>query len=380
MNDSVCDPTFDPSFYRSDFFSAPELDEPLSNLLPFESTEFSGWSNTLHDTSAPVVAPVVNDLPLNNWAAASEFPVFQPPSSTPPSIVVTPHYPICEAADSSTPKAQVKKRKPKIKSEDLVTVSTNEMNELLDDHRNVELRKKQKRDYARKKRAFERTLREKFPVMEAELATLQKQNEQLKAQLFQNSNAPVPAPDSHVKLDVAVKQLASMGLNLNTTFSNGVASKKAKKSKRKDAVKMETGSSSPSSSSSDDESPADMTRSATTQEISHAISGVSHLLQESHITAETQLGGLQQLMDSPSVRALNLLSSQLAIATKEPGNVNALNSHAADQAVLAMRAAHAQLTVALREYTAIAQRSFSHLSNSLAPEQLARCLQGLPLH
>jgi len=373
MNDSTCDNTFDPSFYRSDFFSNPELDEHLTNLLPFESTEFSGWNPTLHD---PSIAPMIRDLPLNNWATPTEFSLL-PPQQTSPNLIPT-TSPVCDAADSGTPKsAQVKKRKPtKPKSDDLVTVSSNEMNELLDDHRNVELRKKQKRDYARKKRAFERTLREKFPVMEAELAALQKQNEQLKAQLCQN-NVQAPA-DSHFKLDLAVKQVASMGFNLNATFSNGVAPKKTKKPKRK-SVKMETGSSSPSSSSSDDES-VDASRIGTTQELVHAISGISRSLQETHVSAETHLGGLQQLLDSPSVRALNALSSQLAIATKEPGNINALNSHAADQAVLTMRNAHAQLTIAMREYNSIAQRSFSHLSGSLAPEQFARCLQGLPLH
>jgi len=377
MNDSSCDPPFDPSFYRSDFFSNSELDEHLTNLLPFESTEFSGWSPTLHDPSSSVVAPIIRDLPLNNWAAASDFPILTPQTLPVPNLVITPNVPVCEAADSRTPKnAQPKKRKPtKPKSsDDLVTVSSNEMSELLDDHRNVELRKKQKRDYARKKRAFERTLREKFPVMEAELAALQKQNEQLKAQLCQNS-VHTPAADC-LKLDSAVKQLASMGFNLNNTFSHGIAAKKTKK--RKEPVKMETGSSSPGSSSSDDESSTDGPRAATSPEIVHAVSGVSHLLQETQISADTHLGGLQQWMDSPAVRALNLLSSQLAIATKEPGNINALNSHAADQAVVAMRAAHAQLTVALREYSAIAQRSFSHLSSSLAPEQLARCLQGFP--
>jgi len=377
MNDSTCDPTFDPSFYRSDFFSNPELDEHLTDLLPFESTEFSGWNPTLPDPS--IIAPIIRDLPLNNWAPATEFSLL-PPQQTSPTIILPTTSPVCDAADSGTPKsAQVKKRKPtkpKSGTEDLVTVSSNEMNELLDDHRNVELRKKQKRDYARKKRAFERTLREKFPVMEAELAALQKQNEQLKAQLCQN-NVQAPA-DSNLKLDLAVKQLASMGFNLNATFSNGVASKKTKKPKRK-SVKMETGSSSPSSSSSDDES-VDASRIGTTQELVHAISGISRSLQETHVSAETHLGGLQQLMDSPSVRAINALSSQLAIATKEPGNINALNSHAADQAVLAMRNAHAQLTIAMREYNSIAQRSFSHLSGSLAPEQFARCLQGLPLH
>jgi len=383
MNES-CDPTFDPSFYRSDFFSNPELDEHFPNLLPFESTELSGWNSSLHDASS-TVAPIIRDLPLNNnWAAASDF-VVSPSHVIPPNLVITtPSVPVCEAADSSTPKsAQPKKRKPtkpkSTGSEDLVTVSSNEMNELLDDHRNVELRKKQKRDYARKKRAFERTLREKFPIMEAELAALQKQNEQLKAQLCQNA-MPTPTADVHVKLDSAVKQLASMGFSLNATFSNGVATiKKTKTSKRKEPVKMETGSSSPSSSSSDDEGSVDGCRMVTSQTLGHAISGVSRLLQETHLASETQLGNLQPLMDSPTVRALNLLSSQLAIATKEPGNVNALNSHAADQAVLAMRAAHTQLTVSLREYNAIAQRSFSHLSTSLAPEQLARCLHGLPL-
>jgi len=387
MNDSTCDPTFDPSFYRSDFFSNPELDEHFTNLLPFESTEFSGWVSNIHDTSASVaVAPIIRDLPLNiNWAAASDFPITSPQTILPNIVVTTPNIPVCEAADSSTPKSvQPKKRKPtkpkSSASDDLVTVSSNEMNELLDDHRNVELRKKQKRDYARKKRAFERTLREKFPVMEAELAALQKQNEQLKAQLSQSSVHSEPVTDAHAKLDTAVKQLATMGFNLNANFSNGVATlKKTKKTGKRKPVKMETGSSSPSSSSSDDESALDVPRVVTSQELAHAISGVSQLLQETHVSAETQLGGLQQVMDSPAVRAFNLLSSQLAIATKEPGNVNTLNSHAAEQAVQAMRAAHAQFAVALREYNAIARRSFSHLSGSLAPEQLARCLQGLPL-
>jgi len=374
MNDS-CDPTFDPSFYRSDFFSNSDLDEHLTNLLPFESTEFSGWSPPLHDTSSSVVAPLIHELPLNNWAAASDFPILSQPISL-PNVIITPNFPVNEAADSSTPKnSQPKKRKPtKPKSEsDLVTISSNEMNGLLDDHRNVELRKKQKRDYARKKRAFERTLREKFPVMEAELAVLQKQNEQLKAQLSQDP-AHIPMTGCHVKLDVAVKQLAAMGFNLNNTFSNGVTTKKTKKSKRKEPVKMETGSSSPSSSSSDDESSVDAPRS---QEILHAVSGVSHLLQETHVSAENQLNGLQQFMESPAIRALNFLSSQLAIATQESGN--SLNSHAADQAVISMRSAHAQLAVAMREFSTIAQRSFSHLSSAMAPEQLARCLQGLPL-
>jgi len=381
MNDSSCDPTFDPSFYRSDFFSNSELDEHLPNLLPFESTEFSGWTPTLSDTSA-VVAPIIRDLPLNNWAAASDFPVMSHQTLSVPNLIITPNFPVCAAADSSTPKnVQPKKRKPtkpKSASDDLITVSSNEMNELLDDHRNVELRKKQKRDYARKKRAFERTLREKFPVMEAELAALQKQNEQLKAQLSQNATQ-VPAADSHLKLDSAVKQLASMGFNLNNNFSNGVVTKKTKKPKRKSA-KMETGSSSPSSSSSsDDEGSSDAPRVTTSQDILRAMSGVSHLLEETHVSAESQLTGLQQVIDSPAVRALNLLSSQLAIATKDSGNINALNSHAADQAVMAMRSAHAQFMVALREHAAIAQRSFSHLSNSMAPEQLVRCLQGVPL-
>jgi len=229
--------------------------------------------------------------------------------------------------------------------------------------------------------------------LEAELAALQKQNEQLKAQLsaqINTSNAPVLPTDAHTKLDVAVKQLASMGksFNLNSTaiFSNGVradTSKITKKPKRKiGGVKMETGSSSPSSSSSDDESPVvenHVALAVTPQQLNHAINDVSHLLQETHVSAENQLGGMIQLMDSAPLRALNMLSSQLAIATKEPSNVNTMNSQAAEQAAMAMRAAHAQLTMALREYSAIAQRSFLHLSNTLAPEQLARCLQGLPL-
>jgi len=281
---------------------------------------------------------------------------------------------------------------------DIVTVSVNEMSELLDDHRNVELRKKQKRDYARKKRAFERSLREKFPVLEAEVAALQKQNEQLKMQLaFQSSQQPQPqpqqpaanvVPDAHSKLNSAVKQLAAMGFSLNGTFTMGSVSptghtkKKAngKKAngKRKDKMDASSGSSSPSSSSDDESvgplsSPASRTPVAT--ELNHAIGAIGQLLEETHVSAESQLSGLQNLMESAPLRAISMLAGQL---TAPQAAANA-EQQASEQALVAMRAAHQQLTLAMREYAGIAKRSFGQLASVLSPEQLARSFQAVPL-
>jgi len=253
-------------------------------------------------------------------------------------------------------------------------------------------------------------------VMEAELAALQKQNEQLKSQLYHahgsasgagGGSAPpslvsAPAADANGKLDSAVKHLAGLGFTLNSSanFSNGtrmdsthtnnngrINKTKTKKTKSRKVERMEMGGSSPSSSSSDDESPSSSApttpksslRSVTGQELNHAIAHVSHCIEEAHAGAETQLNALQHMMDSAPVRAVNLLSTQLAMATKEPGNLNAMNVQVADQAVMAMHTAHAQFMAAMREYTAVTKRSFAHLSGTLAPEQLARCFQGIPL-
>jgi len=278
----------------------------------------------------------------------------------------------------------------------------NEMNELLLDHRHIEVRKKQKRDYARKKRATERALRDKFPLMEAEMAALQEQNEQLRTQLQDLQAIAHHEPDAHqlssshgpqddlTKLDAAMQSLTAMGVQLNhlttrTTIAPSTATsprqqlrKRGGRPRKVDTVLVEP----PRSSSPLSDENAMASVGVTPQGLQKAVANVASVLLEAQAAAVQQLASLQSLVDSPSLQALAVMAAHLHAyqsqsqnqnpSSKQLGKLDGVSACSAEDVMRTVRDAQYQLESAVRSYMGITQRSFSHLFSTLSPHQLAQ--------